>query len=72
MKVKDAIRLLNEYENKEQEIMLAWNDIEIMDTANEAVWNEAVLIYEDTSLEGFGDDCRWAIYEAQGKVQDNE
>ena len=69
MKVKDAIRLLNEYENKEQEIMLAWNDIEIMDTANEAVWNEAVLVYEDSSLEGFGDDCRWAIQEARYNLE---
>jgi hypothetical protein len=67
MKIKDAIALLNEYENKEQEIMLAWNDIEVMDTANQAVWSKAVSIYEDSSLEGFGDDCRWAIQEAESE-----
>lgn len=67
MKVKDAIQMLNEYENKEQEIMIAWNDIEIMDIANEDVWNKAVSIYDDSEITGFGDDCRWAIQEAESE-----
>ena len=73
MKVKDAIRLLSEYEDQDIEIMLAWNDSDMITNSdghpNEKLWNEAVLVYEDSSLEGFGDDCRWAIQEAKYNLE---
>jgi hypothetical protein len=76
MKIKDAIQYLNEYEDKEQEIMIAWNDITILTIGNEQpdekVWGRAVAIYDDASLEGFGDDCRWAVREAQDELESEE
>ena len=74
MKVKDVIRIMSEYKDQEQEIIIAWNDKEWLsigndEPINENIWNEAVLVYEDSSLEGFGDDCRWAIQEAKYNLE---
>ena len=73
MKVKDVIRIMSEYKDQEQEIIIAWNDKEWLsigdEPINENIWNEAVLVYEDSSVEGFGDDCRWAIQEAKYNLE---
>lgn len=73
MKIKDAIQYLNEYADKEQEIMIAWNDKDILtignEQAEEKVWARAIAIYNNASLEGFGDDCRFVIQEAKDELE---
>ena len=75
MKVKEVKELLAQYSD-DDELMIAWNDSDILsyisESPNDKAWSRAVTIYEDSSLEGFGDDCRWAIREALDEVADNE
>lgn len=72
MKIKDAIKYLSEYENQEEQLMISWNDKETMNwfvdgEVSDELWNKAVSIYEDASVEGFSEDSRWAMQEAQKK-----
>ena len=73
MKIKDVIKYLNEYADKEQEIIIAWNDKEWLNSQDETAtndqWLKAVAIYEDSEVTGFGDDCRWAIQEAKYNLE---
>ena len=75
MKVKEVKELLSQYFD-DDELMIAWNDSDILTHThghpNAKAWSRAVTIYEDSSLEGFGDDCRWAVREALDEVADNE
>lgn len=64
MKVSRIKELLAEYPD-DTELMIAWNDKENFMIENNEIWHEAILIYEDTSLEGFIEDCRWAVNQAE-------
>ena len=64
MKVSQVKELLAGYSD-DTELMIAWNDKDDLMIENNETWKEAILIYEDTSLDGFMDDCRWAINQAE-------
>ena len=68
MKVSRIKELLAEYSD-DTELMIAWNYKEDFMIESDELWAEAVLFYEDTSLEGFNDDCRWAVSEAEYKLE---
>ena len=68
MKVSQIKELLAGYSD-DTELMIAWNDKDDLMIKSDQVWQEAILIYEDTSLDGFNDDCRWAVNEAEYKLE---
>ena len=68
MKVSQIKELLAGYSDN-TELMIAWNDKDDLMIESDQVWQEAILIYEDTSLDGFNDDCRWAVNEAEYKLE---
>lgn len=65
MRVSEIKELLAEYSDND-ELMIAWNTKEGF-TDSDEVWKEACYIYDFAMLEGFADDCRWAISEAEYK-----
>lgn len=71
MKVSQIKELLSAYSD-DDELMIAWNDRDDLMIESNQVWQEAILIYEDTSLDGFNDDCRWAINEAEHRLKTGE
>lgn len=74
MKVKDAIKYLNEYEDKEQEIMIAWNDDEVykenFEELTDEAWVKAVGYFNST--DGFNQDCDWAVTYAISQLKTGE
>lgn len=63
MKVSRIKFLLSTYSD-DTELMISWNDKEGF-TDDDQLWSEAVKLYDESALFGFGDDCRWAISEAE-------
>lgn len=68
MKVSRIKELLAGYSD-DTELIISWNDKDDLMIESDQVWQEAILIYEDTSLDGFNDDCRWAVNEAEYKLE---
>lgn len=74
MKVKDAIKYLQEYEDQEQQIMIAWNDDEVYkenyDELTSEGWLLAVELFDIT--DGFNQDCDWAVGSAIRQLKTGE
>lgn len=76
MKVSHIKQLLSAYSDN-TELMIAFNDKESFynywnEPMSDEMWLKAVEVYENNSLEGFGDDCRWAINEAEFQLEKTE
>jgi len=64
MKVKDAIRMLQNYQGPEDDIMMVWYGSSIKETKAH-IWQKACEIWEDDSKEEIADFVRDCIVDAE-------
>ena len=74
MKIKDAIKYLSDYEDQEQEILIAWNDKEFIEdeTITDEVWDKAVWLFDKYCGESFNDECRAVISQAEYDLREEK
>ena len=76
MKISKAIEYLSEYQNKDEEIMISWNDRDFLseiygEEISDKLWSKAVLIYSEYADDSFNDECVNSLEIAQEKQEQN-
>ena len=76
MKISKAIEYLSEYQNKDEEIMISWNDRDFLseiygEEISDKLWSKAVLIHSKYADDSFNDECVNSLEIAQEKQEQN-
>lgn len=72
MKISEAIQYLNEYQDKDEEIMISWNDKEFLSEQleqeiSDELWSSAVWLHNKYAGESFNDECVLSIQNAKAE-----